>query len=118
MYEIFAFEGDAVREQVGSFVVNLLYFVGGLQFLDMFLIRDEIAANLLDFPLNGSEDRLENILVSEYAYLIFEKVVFDFEMWVSVVILDHTQVELFKTAATYLLNSSILTFSWISSFIF
>jgi hypothetical protein len=39
---------------------------------------------------------LENILIGNYLNFLFEKVVFDFELGVSVVILDHGEVKLLE----------------------
>jgi hypothetical protein len=85
----FAFGSDVVGEQVGSFFCYLLDFAKKRLFLRL-IVSDKVGADLADFSLKRGDYRLEDILVSKYANLVFEKVVFDFEMWIPIVVFDHT----------------------------
>ena len=56
-------------------------------------MTDEIVSNFLNFFLEGLKDGFKDVGVCEYFDLVFEEIVLDLEVRVSIVIFDHAEVE-------------------------
>ena len=76
--------------------VVLLHLVG-LRFLERLRV-DEVGPDNLDLLLERFDQIFKDVLVGEDFDFLLVEVVLDLEVWVSIVILDHTEVELCEFA--------------------
>lgn len=72
---------------------------------------DEEIPDSFHLLFEGVGDILEDVLIGKYFDFFFEKVVLDFKVGVSIVVLDHAQVELLKFTFAGFLNIATSTFS-------
>jgi hypothetical protein len=66
-------------------------------------LAHELSSHLFYLFLHALGDFLKNILVGEYLDFLLVEVVLDLKVRIAKIVLDHSQIEIFKPASFYLL---------------